>query len=141
MEPVAQTSLVFCLWVLESTFFIFLINFLNLLLWAAFLLSLLKFKKTLRHNCGAVRNTSNLSSEIVLLFAKEEWISDDVSLKVSSEQNFNLSSSVDVLRCKIWQLHPLSKGVVTDPIDKFIDTASPSFEVWSSFLTIVFSFQ
>jgi hypothetical protein len=42
--------------------------------------------KSLGNNGGGVYDTGDLCSQIVFLSAKEEWVGEDGSLKVSSEE-------------------------------------------------------
>jgi hypothetical protein len=47
--------------------------------------------KSLGNDGGGVYDTGDLCSEVVLLSAKEEWVGEDGSLKVSSEEDLYLS--------------------------------------------------
>jgi len=60
----------------------------------------------------------------VLLFAEEERVGEDWSLEVTSEQYLYLTSSLNVPWCEIWELCPLLKDTVGDPVNKFVNTTA-----------------
>jgi len=56
-----------------------------------------------------MRNSCNLCSQVVLLFALEEWVCDNVSLEVSGKHHFDGSGGSDVARVELRELCPLTK--------------------------------
>ena len=46
--------------------------------------------KSLGNNGSGVYDTGNLGSKVVFLFAKKEWVGEDGSFKISSEENLYL---------------------------------------------------
>lgn len=46
--------------------------------------------KSLGNNGSRVNDTGNLCSQVVFLSAKEEWVGEDGSLKISSEEDLYL---------------------------------------------------
>lgn len=69
-------------------------------------------------------NTGDLSTQVMFLFAEEEWICENRSLEIPAQQNLNLSRSQDVLGREIRQLDPLLEEVVSDPVHVFVNSAS-----------------
>lgn len=83
-----------------------------------------------------MNNTSDLSSQIVLLSTEEEWVSKDRSFEVTSEQNLNLTRSLNIGRGEIWEFGPLLEYTVCDPVGKLINTSSFSFLISRATFTL-----
>ena len=94
------------------------------------------FMETLRNNSGRMNNTSDLCSQIVLLSTKEEWIGKDGSLQVASEENLNLTGSLDVSRCQVRKLDPLIEDVISDPVSELINTSALSLLISGTAFTL-----
>jgi hypothetical protein len=43
----------------------------------------------------------------MLLLTEEKWVREDRSLKVSSEHDFDVACSLQILNAQIWKLFPL----------------------------------
>ena len=65
----------------------------------------------------------------MLLLAEEEWVGENGSLQISSQEHLHLSGSLDVSWGEIWELGPLLKDAVGDPVDEFIDARASGFLV------------
>ena len=83
-----------------------------------------------------MHNPSELSSQVVLLLAEEEWVGVDISFQVTREKNLNLTRGNQVLVRKVWQTFPLREGVLRDIVSQFIDTSAAGLKLGVS-LTLV----
>ena len=63
--------------------------------------------ETFGNNGSRMNNTSDLCSEVVLLSAEEEWVSEYGSFEITREEDLNLARSLDVGGAQIGQLRPL----------------------------------
>ena len=71
-----------------------------------------------------VVDTGDLSSQVVLLFSEEEWVSNDVTLETTCEENFDRSGGYDILWFQIWKHGPVFEGGTSDPIGFLVNTGS-----------------
>lgn len=84
----------------------------------------------------------NLSSQEVLFLAEEEWVGENGSLQVSRQEHLHLSGSLDVSWWEIWELGPLLKDAVCDPVDEFIySRASGLLVSWLAIATFASFFS
>ena len=61
-------------------------------------------------------DSGNLSSQVILLFAEEEWVGVNVSLQITSEKDLDGSGGQDVLWLEIGQSSPLRSGAGGNPV-------------------------
>lgn len=71
-----------------------------------------------------VVDTGDLSSQVVLLFSEEEWVSNDVTLESTCEEDFDRSGGYDILWFQIWKHGPVFEGGTSDPIGFLVNTGS-----------------
>lgn len=69
-------------------------------------------------------DTGDLSSQVVLLLSEEEWVSNDVALEATSEENFDRSGGYEVLWFQIWKHGPVFEGGTGDPISFLVNTSA-----------------
>ena len=74
----------------------------------------------------------------MLFFAKEEWVADNVPLKVSREEHFDFAGSFDVRWKCIRKAFPCSEWIIGDEVGGLVDTSSLRFHVRFFIFLIVF---
>ena len=82
---------------------------------------------------------SDLSAEVVLLFAEERRVSEDCSVEIASQQDFDGASSSDVFGLQVWELGPSGERLVRYPVSELVDTGSLCLEVCWLLLAFAFS--
>lgn len=107
MQPVFKLALILSLRLHKLVVIVCWVESLNLKLRSSFLSRLSKLEHTFWHNSCSMVNSSNLGPQIMLLSSKEEWVCDDLSLEVSSEENFNLPGSSHVAGLEVWKTLPV----------------------------------
>merc|ERR1712060_629901 len=63
----------------------------------------------------------------MLLLTKEEWVADNVALKITREQSFDVASSGNLADCQVWQTFPLREWVCGHEVSVLVDTSALIF--------------
>ena len=71
----------------------------------------------LGNDVATMCDASDLCAEEVSFLARERRVAINCSVEVASADVFDLSGSLDVLRSGVWELNPIFKQVVVDPVD------------------------
>ena len=74
-----------------------------------------------------MNNTSDLCPQIMFFSAEKEWVGEDRSLEISSEEDLDLTRSLDVSRREVWKLDPFLKNVISNPVSKLVYTSTLGF--------------
>jgi len=73
-----------------------------------------------------VVNTTDLSSQEVLLLAEVEGVGDDVSLQVSTEADLDRSGSFEIHRLEVGKGRPWALGFIGDEVGILVDAGAAS---------------
>lgn len=65
----------------------------------------------------------------MFLFSEEERVADNIMLKVTREEEFDLTSSLDLRGAKVGQAAPGTEWAVSDEVGVFVDTSAFFFLV------------
>lgn len=87
----------------------------------AFLFALGDAVATSRHQLGGVVDTSDLSTQVVLLLLEVEGVSDDLALQVTREANLDLTGSLQVLGIQVGEAGPGTLARVGDEVGVLVD--------------------
>ena len=65
----------------------------------------------------------------MFLLSEKEWITNDIPLKISREENLDLSGDTDVQSAQIWKFLPLGEWIVCNKVCVLVNTSSFLFLV------------
>ena len=88
-----------------------------------------------RYNSGRVHDSGNLCPQISLLGLEEEWISDNLMLKLARKVHLGVPCSLYVTGSEVGELCPRLQRRVCRPVHKCVDASATGFSV--GFATLV----
>ena len=94
------------------------------------------------HEFGSVVDSRNLSSQVMFLLAEVEGVGNDVSLKVSSEADLDLTGSLKITRLEVGKTRPWALSFVGNEVRVLVHARAASFATFrSGILTQVFGLK
>jgi len=79
-----------------------------------------------------VVNTTDLSSQEVLLLAEVEGVGDDISLQVSTEADLDASGGCEILGLEVGKGRPGALGLIGDVIGILVNTSTTGLTTFRS---------